>query len=182
METSNVNTSAKLTAVKSINGGKIQLQFDQAKSSASALSILNADDDRFKQSTRKAWMSAEPTNAKEQFPAIASIIDEVVAGGVGTSKECDIPAVMANGLALAVQIEESLEPMDDYQKANIARSVKQNPQKKTVLLSGGKPIFSKTTVVAGEPNDTKITYDKEMPLSEFVEALSPAAVSTEQVS
>jgi hypothetical protein len=190
--TSNAECKANIIGIRSINGGKLHLTIAERKGSLTALGLFNADDDRFSSNQRLAWLTASPTQAKTLLPALSASIDKAVAGGVGTVvefKDNPVPAIDIHGNHLRVQITEGFEPLDDWQKANIAKAVKQKPHKdgNTVLLSGGKPIFSKTDVVllengVGEVNDQRIKHDGEMPLNVFVDQLAGASVVAEQVS
>lgn len=179
-------SKALITAIKAVNNGKVQLELSENKQTNNVLGLLNASDDRFSNSSRKAWITGEPTDVKANFPALASAIDDVMAKGPGTSTKTKIAAILPNGIELRVEVRESFDPLDDYQKANITRSVKQNPSKGTVLLCDGKPIFSKTFVVGNEPNDARITHNGEMPIAEFnaqfAAATNTVAANTEQVS
>jgi len=58
-----------LVSARKINGGKIQLEFAEVVSTSdkgvNLLAMLNKSDDRFSSNARRAWMSAEPTDAEE---------------------------------------------------------------------------------------------------------------------
>lgn len=181
-------SKATITSVKAVKGDKVQIEVSEVKGGVNVLALLNASDSRFKQSARKAWLSAQPEDAKGLLPAISSFIDEVIKSGEGTKVECEVPAIMSNGIHLRVQITEDLQPLDDWQAENMIRAVKQNPQTQEVLLHNDHPIFSKTTVVGHEPEDVRIQHDSTMPLAQFeaqmATAMSGATESTgaEQVS
>jgi len=184
----NTQSKSQITGFKAVNGGKIQIEVSENKNTGNVLGLFNASDDKFSGSERKAWMTAEPADAKRLLPSLASKIDEVLSAGVGNSVECKADAVTATGIALRVEIKEAFEPLDDYQAENISSSVKQNPTKGTVLLADNNgimsPIFSKTKIVGNEPNDVRIAHTAEIPLAEFNAQLAgaTATANTEQVS
>ena len=167
-------SKANITGLKAVKNNKLQIEVSEVKGGVNVLALLNKSDERFKQSARKAWLTAEPVDAKALFPSLSSQIDEVIKAGQGTSIECNVPAIMSNGIHLRVEIKEALAPMDDWQEENIMRAVKQNPTTQEVLLHANSPIFSKTSVVGNEPVDERITHDSTMPIAQFEAQLAQA--------
>lgn len=183
--------NAKITAVKAVQGNKVQIEVSQNKGGVNVTSLLNASDDRFSTSVRKAWTSGEPSDIKTRIPAISTLVDQVINAGVGNAIQCDILASMldddGNAIELGVQIKEATSPLDTWQEENITKAVKINPATQMVLLLNGAPIFSKTSIV---PNnaivDERLSHDSEIPHNEFVAQLASVTAqvtaTTEQVA
>lgn len=172
-------SKVQIVSVRPVKGGKMQLELAETKLGNNPLGILNASDERFTQNKRRAWITVEAADAKKHIPALSAAIDAAIASAAVVPVNIENPMLFDK--ELRVQIKETLTPQDEYQSTNIARSVKINPSTGNVLLSEGQPIFSRSTVVLGEPKDETIKHDSEMSMADFEAALKGAtATSTAQ--
>ena len=117
-----------VSRIRKVSGNKIEIEVAQFKQTSSnnagaLVSLLNASDDRFSRSPRRAWASGELADMKKNFPHLSEQIDKVFAmeieGYIGrddNSKDANLgDAVLANGSTLSVQIKEGTSPLNDYQ-------------------------------------------------------------------
>jgi len=142
-----------ITAAKVINGGKIQLEFQQELTLPNAqpkniLSLMNASDERFKQSNGKAfaWMSGEPSDISALFKIK---LDELV--NPGDSIELKIVNPKIQDTELNIQLVETTNGTD-YDNSNIEKTAKRaGKDGDYIVTADGEFIFRKTTVVMGNP-------------------------------
>jgi hypothetical protein len=152
-----------LISFKGTSTSKIQITLGEkvATRSVNPLALLNASDDKFNTTSkaRRAWLTAEPSDAKTYFPQYASQIDEAAAGDKSTEVFVGDLNPSIAGQVLRVEINETTTPTA-YQASNVESTAKVNPSTGELQLSGGKPIFSNTRVVFGTPNHALLVADK----------------------
>jgi len=145
--------SLLVQAVKTINPSKIQLEFAEKtqgmEGNANALlSMLNASDERFTSGARRAWVTAEITDASKMFGInFGDDADWVMDPNL--NKEVlplGIENPTLNGFELRIQIEETLEGTE-WQLQNIETSAKRRGKDGDYITHNGKYIFSNTRVV-----------------------------------
>lgn len=148
-----------IVSVKKVAGEKFQLELaEKIKNPTSRMNVLalvNAGDDRFKQSSgaRRAWLTGTAEGFKSTFGIDCTGVTE-------TPKEINKLAPQINGMDLHIEIVETITP-SDYQKANVQSTAKQNGKGKFFMFNN-QYIFSNTAVVAGEAKHKllKITDDQ----------------------
>ena len=145
--------SLLVQAVKTTNPSKIQLEFAEKtqgmEGNANAmLSMLNASDERFTSGARRAWVTAEITDASKMFGInFGDDADWVMDPNL--NKEVlplGIENPTLNGFELRVQIEETLEGTE-WQLQNIETAAKRRGKDGDYITHNGKYIFSNTRVV-----------------------------------
>jgi len=135
-----------LISAKKVKGGKVQLAFAEKIENPnvrpqSIVSILNASDDRFTQTgkPRRAWMSAEPTDA-------GAYLDVDFSGLQNEGDEMEINKLCDN---LHIQITESTQG-SEYDVQNYQTAAKRAGNGgEFILSSDGKYIYTNSTIVAG---------------------------------
>lgn len=145
--------SLLVQAVKTTNPSKIQLEFAEKtqgmEGNANALlSMLNASDERFTSGARRAWVTAEITDASKMFGInFGDDADWVMDPNL--NKEVlplGIENPTLNGFELRIQIEETLEGTE-WQLQNIETAAKRRGKDGDYITHNGKYIFSNTRVV-----------------------------------
>lgn len=145
--------SLLVQAVKTTNPSKIQLEFAEKtqgmEGNANALlSMLNASDERFTSGARRAWVTAEITDASKMFGInFGDDADWVMDPNL--NKEVlplGIENPTLNGFDLRIQIEETLDGTD-WQLQNIETAAKRRGKDGDYITHNGKYIFSNTRVV-----------------------------------
>jgi hypothetical protein len=144
--------------VKKVAGGKIQIQFGEIVRDPNrpidAVGIFNASDERFTgPKARRAWMSAEPKEAKALIPQISDKIDACLAEEDGEAIECNYLNPTVGGERLRLQVRETTVGTD-WQMKNLERAAKYSPSNQRYLFHNKKSIFSRAVVVIGEPRHT----------------------------
>jgi hypothetical protein len=153
-----------LTEVRPVNytdpsKPKVQIEIAEfvrdPQRSVSALSLFNADDDRFSGKPRRAWLVVSPAMLKTHLgvdlPVGFADGDEVI--------ELNILNPMVGNQPLRIQIEETLTP-SEWQSLNIDKAAKRAGKDGPYITHGGNYIFSNTTVVIGEPKHAFLEGDR----------------------
>jgi len=145
--------SLLVQAVKTTNPSKIQLEFAEKtqgmEGNANALlSMLNASDERFTSGARRAWVTAEITDASKMFGInFGDDADWVMDPNL--NKEVlplGIENPTLNGFELRIQIEETTDGTE-WQLQNIETAAKRRGKDGDHITHNGKYIFSNTRVV-----------------------------------
>jgi len=142
-----------LNSARMINGGKVSLEFTQEITTENSapkniLSLLNASDERFKQSAGKtyAWVSAVPSDAEAIFGLDLSSLENV-----GDVLELGIVNPTINGSELNIQLVETTKG-SEYDVANIEKTAKRaGKDGDFITTKDGEFIYRKTSIVMGEP-------------------------------
>lgn len=152
-----------LMSVRPVSGGKIQLEFGEiipTPESNSVVGDFNQSDERFTpRNARRAWLSAEPADAKRLLPEkVHSQLDACISEGekqfIGQKG-----IKLKNGDNLRIQVNETHTPQNDWQEENLDRAAKQDGQG-NYMLASGMLIFSNTEVVKGEASHTFIEHEE----------------------
>ena len=157
-----------MVSARKVNGGKISLEFAEIIETSdrlvSALTILNKSDDRFSSRPRRAWVSAEPSDASELFNVNFGDDGEWYTSERGEMMDLDIINPEFNGTRFRVQITETIEP-SEWQAENLERAAKRAGKDGDYITCDGNYIFSNADVVLlpeGEnPKHTWLTPDTE---------------------
>lgn len=151
-----------LLTVRPVSGDKVQLEFAEIiqtpASNNSALGMFNESDERFtRKSARRAWMSAEPKDAKRLLPEIADQVDQAIEEERKVFIGLKDPVTSTNK-ELMLQVNEEHSPESDWEVENLKQSAKQDGNG-NYLLKGNKLIFSHVRVVHTEQNHVFIQHD-----------------------
>jgi len=143
-----------LVSAKKVNGGKVQLEFAQHVSNPNArpgsiVGLLNSSDDRFSNSLggpRRAWLAGEPADIQAKLGIDVSDLVEV-----GAMKELNIVNPMISGYSLNIQVTETTEGTQ-YDVENFeTRAKRAGKDGDFITTASGEYIYTRTTVVLGEP-------------------------------
>tara|TARA_R110000824_G_scaffold15966_3_gene66771 strand:- start:120 stop:707 length:588 start_codon:yes stop_codon:yes gene_type:complete len=157
-----------LMHARQVSGGKVQLELAEKIASAQTinpLSIFNKSDERFSSGgARRAWLTAEPTDASEYLGIDVSedaegwAVDDM--GRTILSLNILNPSVKVGDSThnLRVEVEETTEP-NDWQSANLETSAKRAGAGGAFIMHDGKYVFSNTRIVFDMPNHTFLAKD-----------------------
>jgi hypothetical protein len=141
---------ALLINARKVSNNKIQLEFAEKVSAKdrpiSALTVLNASDDRFSSGARRGWATAEPVDASEIFGVNFGDDGEWYSSEKGEMMDLNILNPDFNGLKFRVQIIETTEPTD-WQSENVERAAKRAGKDGDYITHEGNYIFSNANVV-----------------------------------
>jgi len=105
-----------LVSARQVANGKISLEFAEKITSkdrpVSALTILNASDDRFSSGARRGWATAEPVDASKAIGINFGDDGEWYSSDRGEMMDLDILNPEFNGTRFRVQITETTEPTE----------------------------------------------------------------------
>ena len=175
VNTVNTGSLATLTAGNSllvharrVNGGKVQLELAEIIESAdrgatNVLGMFNKSDDRFSAGgARRAWLTAEPTDASNLLGIDLSTSNPAwMTDDQGREiLPLNVLNPQVNGNTLRVRIVETTEP-SSWQAQNIERAAKRAGADGPFILHGGKYIFSNTEVVFNEAKHLLLEADEQ---------------------
>tara|TARA_R110002073_G_scaffold286459_1_gene451139 strand:- start:107 stop:706 length:600 start_codon:yes stop_codon:yes gene_type:complete len=151
-----------LISARQINNGKISLEFAEKITAkdrpVSALTVLNASDDRFSSGARRGWATAEPIDASKAFDVNFGDDGEWYSSDRGEMMDLDILNPTFDGTRFRVQITESTEPTE-WQAENVERAAKRAGKDGDYITHSGDYIFSNSDVVLlPEGENTKHTW------------------------
>ena len=157
-----------LVGARQVANGKISLEFAEKITAkdrpVSALTVLNASDDRFSSGARRGWATAEPIDAANAFSVNFGDDGEWYTSERGEMMDLDIINPEFNGTRFRVQITETIEP-SEWQAENLERAAKRAGKDGDYITCDGNYIFSNADVVLlpeGEkPKHTWLTPDTE---------------------
>lgn len=139
-----------LLQARKVSNSKIQLEFAEIIQTIdrpiSLLSILNRSDDRFATRARRAWITAEPADASEDFDVNFGDDGDWYASEKGELMDLNILNPEYNGIRMKLRIFETLTPTK-WQEANLETSAKRRGSEGDFILHGGEYIFSNTDMV-----------------------------------
>ena len=155
-----------MVSARKVNGGKISLEFAEIIETSdrlvSALTILNKSDDGFSSRPRRAWVSAEPSDASELFNVNFEDDGEWYDSEKGEMMDLDILNPTFNDVRFRVQITETTEPTE-WQAENLERAAKRAGKDGDYITHDGNYIFSNSNVVLlpadQDPVHTFLTAD-----------------------
>lgn len=144
-----------LVSARKVNGGKMQLEFAEIVSTTdrgvNLLAMLNKSDDRFSSNARRAWMTAEPTDAEELFQINFGPDAGWYASEKGEMLELNILNPVINDARCRIVVDETTEP-NEWQEANIETSAKRKGKEGDFITHNGDYIFSNTLVTLTNKN------------------------------
>lgn len=144
-----------LLNARKVANGKMQLEFAEIISTndrgANLLAMLNKSDDRFSSNARRAWMTAEPTDAEELLNIDFGANAGWYASEKGEMLELNVLNPKINGIRCRVIVDETTEPTE-FQEANLAKSAKRKGKDGDFITHDGDYIFSNTLVTLTDKN------------------------------
>ena len=151
-----------LVSARKINGGKISLEFAEVIETSdrlvSALTILNKSDDRFSSRPRRAWVSAEPSDASELFNVNFGDDGEWYDSEKGEMMDLDVLNPKYNGQRFRVQINETVEGTQ-WQIDNADVAAKRKGKGGEFITHNGEYVYSNGDVVlVNEGDNVTHTY------------------------
>ena len=157
-----------LISARQINNGKISLEFAEKITAkdrpVSALTVLNASDDRFSSGARRGWATAEPIDASKAFDVNFGDDGEWYSSDRGEMMDLDILNPTFDGTRFRVQITESTEPTE-WQAENVERAAKRAGKDGDYITHEGDYIFSNSDIVllpeGQDTNHTWLTADSQ---------------------
>ena len=163
LDTLNLNDTL-LVSARRVSNGKISLEFAEIIKSAdravSALTLLNASDSRFSGRPRRAWVTAEPSDAGKIFKMS---FDDDAAWEMtprGEMMDLNILNPTANGERFRLQVNETTTGTQ-YQLDNIETAAKRRGKDGEFITHNGEYVFSNTEVVMNEPNHNYLDSDAQ---------------------
>jgi len=163
-----------LVSARKVNGGKLHLEFaeviEKKGQAQNILAMLNASDERFSSSARRAWITAEPADATKLFgvdlgPAAAWEMTEK-----GEVLFLNILNPSIDGTRCRIQIIETTEATE-WQEANADRAAKRKGKEGPFITHEGNYIYSNTNVVTSDvaPTHTILQPDStNLPAEEML--------------
>jgi len=143
--------------IKKVKGGKLQIQFAEIvrdpNKAIDAVGMFNSSDERFTPpKARRAWLTVEPGDAIKHLPAIKSQVELAEKSDGEDSFDINIlnPSV-AGGDRLRLQVRETTIPTQ-WQIENKEKAAKLAPSSGRYLFHNGQNIYSRATVVVGNPS------------------------------
>lgn len=157
-----------LISARQINNGKISLEFAEKITAkdrpVSALTVLNASDDRFSSGARRGWATAEPLDASKAFDVNFGDDGEWYTSERGEMMDLDILNPTFNDVRFRVQITETTEPTE-WQAENLERAAKRAGKDGDYITHKGDYIFSNSDIIllpeGEDANHTWLTPDTE---------------------
>lgn len=158
-----------LVDARKVKNGKIQLHFAERISSGdrpiSALTILNASDPSFSSGSRRAWVTAEVTDAAERFNVNFGDDGDWYTEKNAKGEDVELldlnilnPHIIVNDkeFQFRVQINETTVA-SEWQAENYERAAKRKGKEGEYITHKGDYIFSNTTVVI-LPKGAEVTH------------------------
>tara|TARA_R110002167_G_scaffold9799_12_gene45283 strand:- start:64 stop:675 length:612 start_codon:yes stop_codon:yes gene_type:complete len=151
-----------LMNAKKVGGDKIQLQFAEIVQSTereiSALTVLNKSDDRFSSRARRAWVTAEPSDAGKIFNInFGDDNENWELTDKGEIMELNILNPMFETTRFRLLVTETTES-SEWQQDNLERAAKRKGKEGPFVMNNGNYIFSNTsTILTNE--ETKDKHD-----------------------
>ena len=155
-----------LINARQVSNGKIQLEFAEKIAAkdrpVSALTILNASDDRFSSGARRGWATAEPVDAANALGVNFGDDGDWYATERGEMMDLNILNPMFLTSRFRLQIVETTEGTE-WQQANVERAAKRAGKDGDYITHDGQYIFSNSNVVLMEgdvaPTHTFLSAD-----------------------
>ena len=172
-----------LISARQINNGKISLEFAEKITAkdrpVSALTILNASDDRFSSGARRGWATAEPIDASNAFEINFGDDGEWYTSERGEMMDLDILNPEFNGVRFRVQITETTEPTE-WQAENVERAAKRAGKDGDYITHEGDYIFSNSDIVL-LPEDQNAKHTWLTPDTERLAVKAKSITANEEV-
>jgi hypothetical protein len=154
-----------LESVIQVNGGKVQLQFAEkidngTQTTGNVLTMFNADDERFQRKARKAWLTAEMSNAEQLLGIDMSNLTFSPNEYGKPAAALNVLNPVINGERMRVQITETVVPQSQYDVENVDTRAKRRGKDGDFILHKGQYIFTINEIVLGEPKHTFLESDR----------------------
>lgn len=148
-----------LVSAKGVANGKVSLEFaqivDTGKRALDLTSLINESDERFNQTKpRRSWMTGTKESIAKYFPGI-----NVSGLAEGSILEIGQLNPEIEGKPLNLQIVETIKG-SDYDHANIDTKAKRAGKDGDFIMKDGNYIFTKVSVVVGEPKHFSFSADE----------------------
>jgi|TARA_Y100000310_G_scaffold272511_1_gene287516 hypothetical protein len=167
---------------RKVSNGKIQLEFAEVIQTSdrpvNVLGLLNKSDERFSTRARRAWVTAEPTDASEYFDINFGDDGTWYMGTTPSGKSAELmdlailnPSI--NDFRCRLQVLETTEPTD-WQSENVDTAAKRRGKEGDFITHKGDYIFSNTNVILSNSDEiTHVFLDSDTATMK-VESPSPA--------
>ena len=146
-----------LVNARKVKNNKIHLEFAEVIKSGSrpmnVLSLLNKSDERFSSNARRAWVTAEPTDAEEYFGVDFGPRAEWYMGERGEVLDLDILNPTMDETRCRIIITETTEATE-WQNDNLTTSAKRKGKDGDYITHQGAYVFSNTSVTLTNDEDT----------------------------
>ena len=153
-----------LVHARKVNGNKIQLEFAEVidDQEANLLQMFNSSDERFQRRPRRAWQTAEPTDASKLLGIDLTDDSKYSINEMDQNvMPLNILNPVLNGKRMRVQITEQVTPTSDWDVANIDRAAKRKGRDGDFVFHNGNHIFTKSEIVLTEARHTFLEPDPE---------------------
>tara|TARA_R100000656_G_scaffold98206_1_gene71255 strand:- start:63 stop:686 length:624 start_codon:yes stop_codon:yes gene_type:complete len=139
-----------LISARKVSGGKIHLEFaeviEKKGQKQNILGILNASDERFSSSARRAWITAEPADASNTFEVDFGPTANWEMTEKGEMLFLNILNPAIDETRCRLQITETTEATE-WQEANYDTAAKRKGKDGDFITNEGDYIYSNTTIV-----------------------------------
>jgi hypothetical protein len=145
-----------LISARKVKNEKIHLEFAEIVNNQSAvnvLGLLNKSDDAFSNRARRAWVTAEPSDATEFFGIDFGPTADWYMSDKGEMLDLNILNPTMNQVRCRLQINETIEGTD-WQNENITTAAKRKGKDGDYITHLGAYIFSNTSVVLSDEDPT----------------------------
>lgn len=157
-----------LVSARKVAGQKVQLEFaeiiEKGSAPANVLASFNKSDNRFSQGgARRAWMTAEPSDASKLLGVDLSDSADWTVNALGQE------VLMLNVLNPQILIGDELKNLkvevvetttaNEWQLDNIDTAAKRKGKDGDFIMCDGKHIFANTRIALGKANHVFLTPD-----------------------
>ena len=147
---------------RKVAGNKIQLELAEIvqETQVNVLQMFNASDERFSKRARRAWLTAEASDASKHLGIDLTDDTKYYTNSANrVVMDLNILNPVVQGQRLRVQITETTEPTE-WDVANLDRAAKRKGKDGDFIMHGGEHIFTRSQVVLNEPKHTFLVPDK----------------------
>tara|TARA_R100001594_G_scaffold50780_1_gene84094 strand:+ start:40 stop:630 length:591 start_codon:yes stop_codon:yes gene_type:complete len=141
-----------LLSARKVKNDKIHLEFAEIinnQSAVNVLGMLNKSDDAFSNRARRAWVTAEPSDATEYFGVDFGPTANWYMTDKGEMLDLNILNPTMNDVRCRLLIQETIEGTD-WQNENIETAAKRKGKEGDYITHLGAYIFSNTSIVLSE--------------------------------
>jgi len=173
METNQINSGSLeslkygdtlLVNARKVKNDKIHLEFAEIvnnQTNQNVLSLLNKSDDAFSSKARRAWVTAEPSDATDFFNVDFGPTSEWYMSDKGEMMELNILNPTMQDVRCRLKIEETIEGTD-WQNDNVETAAKRKGKNGDYITHLGAHIFSNTTVVLSDTDIEHTTLEADV--------------------
>ena len=145
-----------LISARKVKNDKIHLEFAEIINNQTAINVLgllNKSDDSFSNRARRAWVTAEPTDATEFFGVDFGPTADWYMSDKGEMLDLNILNPTMNEVRCRLAIDETIEGTE-WQNDNIETAAKRKGKDGDYITHLGAYIFSNTSIVLSETDPT----------------------------